>query len=416
MRELLNRGARVVLVGRDRAKLDGLGELAPDAPVRVASTGDAASLDRALEGASAVVNCAGPFLATALPVAQAALRARLPYLDVAAEQAVTAALFDTYDARAKEAGIVLAPSVAFYGAVGDLLATAALGDWTEVDEVVLAYALDSWLPTLGSPAHRQEQRRAATRLHRRKVEALRLHAAGIPVGVPEPFGTQDAAPFATADQVTISRHVRTPEVRAVMNLAPLRDVRDATTPEPVPADSSGRSAQTFLVEAAVRRGGETRRAVAGGRDIYAVTAPLVVEALARILDGRSRATGVVAAGAAFDAADFLRALTPEHFTGWICRSRCRPRSHLRGTCVLRAGAPSSMSASMTSRTPRARRPSCSSSIAYIRMVFSMTAGATPSVGSSARLVWRATRTARISCCTWIWACRASRTWWRMRGE
>lgn len=307
VKELLGRGARVVLAGRDRAKLEGLGELAPDAPVRVASTGDAASLDRALEGASAVVNCAGPFLATALPVAQAALRARLPYLDVAAEQAVTAALFDTYDARAKEAGVVLAPSVAFYGAVGDLLATAALGDWTEADEVVLAYALGSRL-TGKSNAGQQLAYTAG------KLTPFDYTPREFPWEFPEPFGTQEAAPFATADQVTIPRHVRTPEVRAVMNLAPLRDLRDATTPEPVPADSSGRSAQTFLVEAAVRKGAETRRAVAGGRDIYAVTAPLVVEALARILDGRSHATGVVAAGEAFDAADFLRALTPGHFT------------------------------------------------------------------------------------------------------
>jgi short subunit dehydrogenase-like uncharacterized protein len=34
-----------------------------------------------------VVNCAGPFLDTALPVVEAALRAKIPYLDVAAEQA-----------------------------------------------------------------------------------------------------------------------------------------------------------------------------------------------------------------------------------------------------------------------------------------------------------------------------------------
>lgn len=314
VRELVNRGASVVLVGRDRAKLEGLGVLAPEAPLRVASTGDAASLDRALDGTSAVVNCAGPFLATALPVAQAALRARLPYLDVAAEQAVTAALFDTYDHRARAAGIVLAPSVAFYGALGDLLATAALGDWAEVDEVVLAYALDSWLPTLGSRLTGKSNAGQQLAYTEGKLVPFDYTPREFPWEFPEPFGTQDAAPFATADQVTIPRHVRTPEVRAVMNLAPLRDVRDATTPEPVPADSSGRSAQTFLVEAAVRKGDETRRAVAGGRDIYAVTAPLVVEALARVLDGRARATGVVAVGEAFDAADFLRALTPGHLS------------------------------------------------------------------------------------------------------
>lgn len=57
-----------------------------------------------------------------------------------------------------------------------------------------------------------------------------------------------------------------------------------------------------------RRGEEERRLVARGRDIYAVTASLVVEAMERIVEGRASATGVVAPGEAFDAPDFLRAL------------------------------------------------------------------------------------------------------------
>ncbi|MEU5999939.1 saccharopine dehydrogenase NADP-binding domain-containing protein [Streptomyces sp. NPDC047197] len=312
--ELLRRGATPLLVGRDRGKLDALRGLAPDAPVRVASTEDAASLDRALDGAVAVVNCAGPFLATSLPVVDAALRAGIPYLDVAAEQGVTAALFDTYGDRARDAGVVVAPSLAFYGGLGDLLATAALGEWPDADEITLAYGLDSWHPTQG------------TRLTGESNAGQHLvHSGGglrpfdysqdvFSWDFPKPFGTQDASAFATADQVTLPRHVRTPEVRAVMNLAPLRDVRAARAPEPVPADADGRSAQTFVVEAVVRRGEETRRAVAGGRDIYAVTAPLVVEALERVLDGRCATPGVRAAGEAFDAADFLRALTPGHLT------------------------------------------------------------------------------------------------------
>jgi hypothetical protein len=56
---------------------------------------------------------------------------------------------------------------------------------------------------------------------------------------------------------------------------------------------------------------EERRAIARGRDIYAVTAPIVVEAAERIIDGRFKATGVVAAGEAFDAQDFLRSLRPD---------------------------------------------------------------------------------------------------------
>jgi hypothetical protein len=92
-----------------------------------------------------------------------------------------------------------------------------------------------------------------------------------------------------------------------MNLAPLRDLRDPLTPAPVPTDMQGRSSQIFAVDARVRRNGQTRRATAHGRDIYAITAPLVVEAMERIGDGRGK-SGVVAPGEAFDAQDFLQSL------------------------------------------------------------------------------------------------------------
>jgi hypothetical protein len=69
-----------------------------------------------------------------------------------------------------------------------------------------------------------------------------------------------------------------------------------------------------VVEVVVRNGSSTRRAIAQGRDIYAFTAPLVIEAVERILDGRARGSGALAPGEAFDSTDFLRALTPEYLT------------------------------------------------------------------------------------------------------
>lgn len=48
---------------------------------------------------------------------------------------------------------------------------------------------------------------------------------------------------------------------------------------------------------------------ARGQDIYAVTAPLVVEAVHRILGGQTRTIGVASAGEIFDAAGFLGALS-----------------------------------------------------------------------------------------------------------
>lgn len=72
----------------------------PEAPVRVASAGDPASLDRALSGAAVVINCAGPFANTAPPVMDAALRAGVHYLDVTAEQAVALHAFERLADRA----------------------------------------------------------------------------------------------------------------------------------------------------------------------------------------------------------------------------------------------------------------------------------------------------------------------------
>lgn len=60
----------------------------------------------------------------------------------------------------------------------------------------------------------------------------------------------------------------------------------------------------------MRSGGTRRRATAGGQDIYAITAPLAVEALERVLTGRTKTVGVASAGEIFDATDFLHALPP----------------------------------------------------------------------------------------------------------
>jgi hypothetical protein len=75
-------------------------------------------------------------------------------------------------------------------------------------------------------------------------------------------------------------------------------------------DERAAEPETFVVDVVVRAGSSERRAVARGRDIYAVSAPLAVEAVERILTGRARVKGVAPAGEMFDAPDFLRALAP----------------------------------------------------------------------------------------------------------
>ena len=310
--ELFRRGFTPVLSGRDAAKLEALRDVFPEVEVRVADVDDPSSLAEAISGSAAIINCAGPFLDTANPIIDAALDAGVHYLDVAAEQAAVLGVFEQFEHDARAASVVVLPAMAFYGGLSDLLATEAMGDWSEADEISVAVALDSWKPTRGT-------RLTGERNHgpRYIFSNSRLERSDPPAGrrwsFPAPFGEQDVVSLPLSESIVIPRHLRTPEVRAFINAAPLSDLRDPRTPPPQAADDRGRSAQLFLVDVTVRKGDEERRVTASGRDIYAFTAPLVVEATERILDGRVKKTGVVSAGEAFNARDFLNSLSRSDF-------------------------------------------------------------------------------------------------------
>jgi hypothetical protein len=272
-------------------------------------------LDQALGGAGAVINCAGPFADTAGLVIEAAIRAGIPYLDVTAEVEVVTDTFAGYAG----ASIPIVPAVAFYGGLGDLLATAAMGDWPAADQLTIAYALSSWRPTAGTRATGQV---SARRRNGRRIAytggRLQFRAGDAPRAewtFPAPVGTRPVIGEVTmADSATIPTHLSTPEIVTYMSGNALDDLSAPGGSGPVAVDDRGRSAQTFMVEVVARADGSQRRAVASGQDIYAVTAPLVVEAAGRILAGTGDAPGVASVGARFDAGDFLRALSPDHLT------------------------------------------------------------------------------------------------------
>jgi hypothetical protein len=311
--ESCERGYVPLLLGRDRDKLSALAAARPGLQVRQASVDDPASLDRALDGAAAVINCAGPFATTAAPLVEAALRAGIPYVDVAAEIEANLDTFAHFAQRA--AGTVVVPAMAFFGGLGDLLVTTAMGDWTAADEAHIAYGLSSWHPTAGTvAAGAVSGRRRAGRRVRYAGGRLEYHDDALPTlqwPFPAPLGPQNViAEFSMADIVTVPSHLTIPQVRTYMTVNAATDLTAADAPAPTAVDERGRSAQTFVVDVLVRSGGTQRRLVASGQDIYAISAPLAVEAVDRILTGRTMTTGVTAAGAVFDAPDFLRALSP----------------------------------------------------------------------------------------------------------
>jgi hypothetical protein len=297
--ELRERGFEPVLSGRDAAKLP---------TGRPASVDDPASLDRALDGVEAVVNCAGPFAATATPVIEAALRAGVPYVDVAAE---IEANLDTF-ARFADRGSVVVPAMAFFGGLGDLLATTAMGVWTTADEIHVAYGLSGWHPTPGTLA--------AGRVSRERRGGRRLRYAGgrlehrddaLPAlewSFPAPLGPRPVlGEFSMADIVTIPRHLDVPAVTTYLTTAAADELSAG--------HEGARSPETFVVDVVVRAGAEERRIHARGQDIYAVSASLAVEAVARILTGRTKVKGAAPAGEVFDAPDFLKALSPHVTVG-----------------------------------------------------------------------------------------------------
>jgi hypothetical protein len=317
--ELLRRGIVPIAIGRDLAGLTAADFGECEVTRRRASVDDVESLDRALRGAHAVINCAGPFLETADAVAAAALRAGIHYLDVTAEQQSARATLDKYDIPAGQAGIAVVPAVGFYGGFTDLLVTAALADWDRADTIEIMIGLDSWHPTRG------------TRITGERNTARRMVIADgqlAPVAQPpaekhwifgEPLGLQAMIEVPLSEVILIGRHVKTKELHTYLSRLALDDIRDPATPAPKPIDATGRSAQRFVVDAVAKRDGESRRITAQGRDIYAFSAPLVCEVAACLLEGKFSSTGAHPPGAIFDALQILSALTPDPLTFEIIR-------------------------------------------------------------------------------------------------
>ncbi|MEK8225740.1 hypothetical protein NKG05_06150 [Oerskovia sp. M15] len=189
-----------------------------------------------------------------------------------------------------------------------------MDDWVTADEAHIAYGLSSWHPTAGTLAAGAV---SGTRRGGRRVRytggRLEYHDDALPISewhFPAPLGPQRVVgEFTMADVVTIPSHLTIPEVTTYMSARAAADLSAPDAHGPTAVDEYGRSEQTFVIDVLVRSGTTERRLAVAGQDIYAVSAPLAVEAVDRVLTGRTRTTGVASAGAIFDASDFLRALS-----------------------------------------------------------------------------------------------------------
>jgi short subunit dehydrogenase-like uncharacterized protein len=136
-REAVARGHRPVMAGRNETALRALaGEL--DLETRVFGLDDPAVMDRELEGVTAVVHAAGPFVHTSRPMVEACLRTGTHYLDVTGEIAVFEAVMRC-DEDARRAGVSLIPGVGFDVVPSDCLAAMLAGRMPDATHLELAF-------------------------------------------------------------------------------------------------------------------------------------------------------------------------------------------------------------------------------------------------------------------------------------
>ncbi|WP_206370219.1 saccharopine dehydrogenase NADP-binding domain-containing protein [Solimonas marina] len=300
--ELRRRGIPTIAVGRRPAGLAG------GIAARVAAIDDPAALDAALADCAVVINCAGPFLDTASPLIDAALRVACSYIDVTAEQASAQRTFADYDAAAHRAGITVIPAAGFYGGLADLLASALAGD-DATDAVDTAVALDRWWPTPGT--RRTGERNCVPRVVVENGSLAPIPT--VPAIVDWAFGSTDGTqavvemPF--SEIITIARHLGARRVHSYLNASALDEVSSSGTAAPTAVDALGRSAQRFVMDVVVSDRNGARRGRARGQDIYAVSAPIVVEAAARLRKPGTHRRGALSLAQAFDACEFLHALS-----------------------------------------------------------------------------------------------------------
>ncbi|HEY3685071.1 MAG TPA: saccharopine dehydrogenase NADP-binding domain-containing protein [Streptosporangiaceae bacterium] len=309
--ELLARGQHVILSGRNAGALHALAaELADPGHVRVhpAPLDDAAALRALADDADVLVHCAGPFSVTGDPVATACVEGGCHYIDHAVESFHVRHLFDAYQASAQRAGIVLVPGLSFYGGVGDLLADAVADGLSDIDRVVVGYAVRGWMLTTAA-------KDTAAQLFA-ETERITFSDGAHHVGYveprnavfafPPPLGPRSMiAPFPSCDIVTIPRHVPARNVDLLLTAATFEEEGMFDSDDLDPAARAD-SDFTVAVQTVARPAASGR---VTGHDLWRAAALASVEAAARLAAGTGPAKhGVLSAAEAFPAEPFLRAL------------------------------------------------------------------------------------------------------------
>jgi short subunit dehydrogenase-like uncharacterized protein len=315
-RALAERGASFALAGRDRAKLERLAADTGGPEIRIASVGDVGGLSDALADCRVLLTCVGPFNELGSTAVEAALQARVNYLDSCGECTFVGRLIDDYDARARSAGIAIAPALGFDEVPGDVAATLAT-EGLERPEIVLTYSV----PSSGSNGTIKSVLGTIVadgpwiRDGRKVMVGAGQHSRWSPM--PPPLGPKPAISIPLAVGHLVPLHldpdalelygtigtaqrlgakVGLPLLKAVHSVEGVRKLIERAVevlqPSGGPSEQQRRKWWTVLAEA--RSGEDWCNVAISGRDVYGLTGRLMAAAAMRMSQPDYEVSGVVA--------------------------------------------------------------------------------------------------------------------------
>jgi short subunit dehydrogenase-like uncharacterized protein len=311
---LARRGLDFVIAGRNRTKLEELARSTGGNPeIRHAEVGDAAGLADALRDVKVMITCVGPFIELGDTAAEAAIRARVHYIDSTGETTFIQRLISDYDERARAAGIAMAPAMGFDEVPADTAATLATQGMSDA-ELVMTYAI----PSTGSRGTVVSAMGIITGegqwIQDGKPVSIRPGAATRWSPMPPPLGPKKAMGFPLAEGVLAPMHLdlkdlelyvttgTVQELAARVGLPVLRLLNSTGIGErlmnavmsrlPEGPDEKGRQARwTILAEALA--GDSWRNVAISGADVYGLTAEFLSAGATKMLEPSFDQKGVV---------------------------------------------------------------------------------------------------------------------------
>lgn len=317
-----------IAAGRNKVALGKLATLVEPAAVRVAEI-DHAALVKAFEGASVVVNCAGPLAEMGETVLVAALAAGAHYIDIGGDQMFLHDIYERHESAARKAGRVVVPGCGVNCALGDwsaawaaqhvcgvidegdvvrAVAGARIGEDKPLDEIAVSYLFDDLVL---SPA---SQRAVFGNLHTKGLVWRRDRWEQVTPGIarkrvnagPALGGERDAVSFPGGDVITVPRHIAAASVQTYLSLTrskvastalrllaramPIVPKRATELLAPYQPAEDEYARSRFAVVAQARRGFSAAQVVVSGSDQYRASADIAAWVAQKLA---TRATGPV---------------------------------------------------------------------------------------------------------------------------